>query len=153
MLNHRMLMTLQHYDRHCSIHRWSLSCRSVLLTDCPDHTMLDVMPVVAGDQYKCHRGHRRNHVFRVNQFHGQHDPKCIHVPWPFLAAGISVNDSILRIFMHPVQGVLGFLFQIEIHMNLHNRSRIQSQLLFTHAHTHFFFFFFFFQYTCTHARS
>lgn len=125
MLNHRMLMTLQHYDRHCSIHRWSLSYRSVLLTDCPDHTMLDVVPVVADDQYKCHRGHHPNHVFQVNQFHGQPDPKYIHVhPRPFLAAGISVNDSILRLFMQPVQVVLVSLFQIRnwirIHINLHN---------------------------------
>lgn len=96
-------MTLQHFDRHCLIHRWSLSYRSVLLTDCPDHTMLDVLPVVAGDQHKCHQGHHRNHVFQVNQFHDQPDPKCSHDPlWP-LAAGTSVNDSILRIFMPPVQ--------------------------------------------------
>lgn len=101
-LNHRMLMTSQHFDRHLPIHRWSWSYRPALLTDCPDHTVLDG-PAVAGDQCKCRQGHHPSHVFQVNQFHVRHDPKYIRVPWPSLAAGISVNDSILRIFMQPAQ--------------------------------------------------
>lgn len=102
MLNRRMLMTSQHFDRHLPIHRWSWSYRSALLTDCPDRTVLDG-PAVAGDQCKCRQGHHPSHVFQVNQFHVRHDPKYIRVPWPFSAAGISVNDSILRIFMQPAQ--------------------------------------------------
>lgn len=94
--NRPMWMIWPHLDRHCLIHRWSWSCQR-LRNDYHDRIVFDVAS--DGDRCTHHPSHHRNHVFRLNRFHDQHDPKCSLDPRLFSAAGIWVIDSILRLFI------------------------------------------------------